>query len=909
MDDTATRWQNKGSPLLNTPGRDAGGLAALLLEGTSVMLCGRPGMGKTFVAEAICHQLEAQGLHPLRLRATALLSAEPFGTLAACLDPRVSGLAGDGRFEAREFLDRCARHPGNGPLVLFIDEAHHLDPQSADLLARLCWDGRARLLMTCERPLERTPHLDRATMSTLDGLWLEGIARRVDFEPLDLAASIEFIDVIAAGRPLDAVTRQTIGLYGRGLPLLLRELTLDALNLGDDTRPSTAPHSARALELARYSLDGLPADALAGLALLGRADGIRFARASNVVGAHCLDILIGMRLATVSSPAREVVHVDSLLADAAVQLTPHELLEALEDGLVNALVTDDPELRDIHPGEASIIANACLDPARRSALTGITPTTLARVLLMAAHRANNRGLPDLALRYSEAAAALEPSVYAAVETSRAHLSVGRPNAALSALTAATARFRSPGNTVALLRWAASLKPRLGHTADAPAAEPAAVAARAPVDRATVDELAYQRLSDATEQMEWPRAIGAGTAQLRDPSLTLGQRMRGASLAAFSLTVTGSASRAVELVDEAWALFLDGSSDISTRSPKDEAVAQLVATALQIEFLSGARAEALYRAPGVLALSVDATRDTGALANLNYICGLQALIRGEIPAAAREFRAADLRMRRMGLVSWRPLVIAAHAMCLALLGETDAATARIAEARAVAPSPAAWNSVVIDLAEIHVTGARFGPTAASEQAWQIAEAARPQAMLLGAHAVMAGYAYSDAHSRHGVTLRDAADGVDVPLLAAFARIADAEAQGDGAALDDCVDDFERSGRLREAHFAAGKAELVHRRNADSVLSRLSAKRARGFAEACGLPVDATGPVTPAGHLRLTGREREIAILAAQGKSNGDIARELFLSVRTVESHLYQARTKLGRAPRESLGRILEVESFA
>jgi DNA-binding CsgD family transcriptional regulator len=53
------------------------------------------------------------------------------------------------------------------------------------------------------------------------------------------------------------------------------------------------------------------------------------------------------------------------------------------------------------------------------------------------------------------------------------------------------------------------------------------------------------------------------------------------------------------------------------------------------------------------------------------------------------------------------------------------------------------------------------------------------------------------------------------------------------------------------------------------------------------------------LRLTRREWEIAELAAGGDSNSEIAARLRISVRTVESHLYHAMTKLGVTRRHEL----------
>jgi DNA-binding CsgD family transcriptional regulator len=59
--------------------------------------------------------------------------------------------------------------------------------------------------------------------------------------------------------------------------------------------------------------------------------------------------------------------------------------------------------------------------------------------------------------------------------------------------------------------------------------------------------------------------------------------------------------------------------------------------------------------------------------------------------------------------------------------------------------------------------------------------------------------------------------------------------------------------------------------------------------------------------LTASERRVARMAAEGKSNPEIAQELFLTRRTVETHLTHAYQKLGIGSREELAAALSADA--
>jgi DNA-binding NarL/FixJ family response regulator len=84
-------------------------------------------------------------------------------------------------------------------------------------------------------------------------------------------------------------------------------------------------------------------------------------------------------------------------------------------------------------------------------------------------------------------------------------------------------------------------------------------------------------------------------------------------------------------------------------------------------------------------------------------------------------------------------------------------------------------------------------------------------------------------------------------------------------------------------------------------------------AVGLAIMVTTPARekspdPAPGKLLSPRERELVTLVAQGHTNAEIAARLYISVRTVASHLDRIREKTGYRRRADLTRLAVEESL-
>ncbi len=144
-------------------------------------------------------------------------------------------------------------------------------------------------------------------------------------------------------------------------------------------------------------------------------------------------------------------------------------------------------------------------------------------------------------------------------------------------------------------------------------------------------------------------------------------------------------------------------------------------------------------------------------------------------------------------------------------------------------------------------------------------------------------------------------VEGPRAGSAARFGAALAAGDGAALAAVSADFEQMGDLVAAVDAASHAAMAYRGQGLRGSGLGCSARAEALAQRCGARSPAL--VAASEPLPLTDREREIVSLIGAGLSNREVAARLTISVRTVETHIYNAMAKTGTAGRDDLAALL------
>jgi DNA-binding NarL/FixJ family response regulator len=249
------------------------------------------------------------------------------------------------------------------------------------------------------------------------------------------------------------------------------------------------------------------------------------------------------------------------------------------------------------------------------------------------------------------------------------------------------------------------------------------------------------------------------------------------------------------------------------------------------------------------------------------------------------------------------VIAARAaaiLAVALLdaGESDRAAAVLAGplgAEQFGSIPGVWRAYLLELMtrcwlalgrHEEAATAAMGAQASAE-AIGLRSATAMSARATAAVALAGGDAATAA--QQALQAADLAAAVGMPVEAALARTIA------GRALAELGDKDRAVGELEVAAAALDRCGAVRYRDAaQRALRRLGRhihRRTR--------PGDSAGGVGA-----LTGREREIAELIVDRKTNAEIAGELFLSKKTVETHIRNMFRKLGAGSRVDIARAME-----
>ncbi|MEV8179312.1 LuxR C-terminal-related transcriptional regulator [Cellulosimicrobium funkei] len=206
------------------------------------------------------------------------------------------------------------------------------------------------------------------------------------------------------------------------------------------------------------------------------------------------------------------------------------------------------------------------------------------------------------------------------------------------------------------------------------------------------------------------------------------------------------------------------------------------------------------------------------------------------------------------------------------------------------------------AELALATGQAGPEAATRAAWDLVEAMDRRGYLLAALFDAAWLVTLWPDARRARRVAEHAAAAQGTLLPALGRYVTAAADRSPEALLAAADDLRARGLVLHGTQAHAAAVRLLRDDGRTALATDEAHRLRALVATAGEELDLlVPPVAPVDSL--SPREREVARLVARGLSNKDVARELVLSDRTVDNHVYRIFRKLGITSRDQLPSVL------
>ena len=838
---------------------------------SGVVLCADAGIGKSRLGREALVSAEREGAMTEWVQATRSAGVIPLGAWAGLLPDEVPS---DHAFRLLQATVQALHERASGrPIVVGVDDAQWLDPVSATLMLQLASGGDAFVIATV-RVGEPCP-------DAVVSLWKDAGARRFELGGLGDDEIRGLIETVLKGPVEERVMRWILDRSG-GSPMFARELVNGAVSGGNLEwnrglwRLSGALSIAESLvEFVGQRMASLPAEHQAPMEFLALAEPLRLEELAGLTSYDALAELEGAGLIVVAPGSNDVRLAHPLYGEALRASVPALRARGLRVRLAQTL----QQRERLTPEDTVRVVRMLLDAHAP------IPSEL---LVSGADAANFAGDPDLAIELAEIAVADGAGLPAALALGRGLASRGLFLDAEETLAAVEAE--APSHPLALdyldqrtrvlfwglgrVRGARALLERARSWSPEPAWGWGLLGVSMP--SAVVDDLAG--------------AIAALRAALADPAIDEDTR-RGLE-PRFAL-----------------ALFYGGEWN------EAHAVARRCRPSIPVRDYPGLVGLGAFRLAGVesgadwVGLEPELTQilvegvrrhDHEAAAQGALGLGQLAFMRGRFRDAERWLAEAQLHFEQEDAFGTLAEVLVLRVGIAYLTGDPEGAAATLADLRVIEDHirmrPLA-RQVYLARAHVWAACAREGQAAAHGF---LAAAEMFAATMPGLAAKLAydGLLAGAPTIQVNALLAPLAERAEATLVDAYAAHAAALAARDGDALMVVADRLEEIGALRFAMRAAGHAAstFVDEGRQDS------ARRAASRALELHVPGQGTDPPTVDGvdgdRVGLTARERQIVELVRQGLSNADVAAQLAVSVRTIETHLYR-NAQTGRARRARL----------
>ncbi len=912
-------------------------------RGRVVLVEAAAGMGKTSLLGAACAEAAEMGFACVRARAGDLERDFAYGCVRQLLEPVVAAAPAEqrrrlfaGAAELAEPLFRPADvgldspSPASSysmlhglywllnnlaeerPVALSIDDVHWADAESLRFLAYLTprLDGLPVIVLAARRAAEGSAAVARLAVAP------ETTVLRP--APLSVEATATLCTE-RLGVPVDmgfaAACRQATG----GNPFFLEALLREARERrvppdasGADRVQRLGPASVAQAVLLRISGAHPEAmDLVRAVAVLGggatHAEAARLAELSVEVAAPAADLLVGLGILTAMPSGLEFAHPivrEAVYADIGAQ--QRAIAHARAAQMLAAMGADDERV-----AAQLVESDPAGDPERVSFLRRVADGATARGAPAAAVAWLRRALVEPPLGPDRAEVLFE--------LGSAELRVGRPGAHQH-LAEAVELTREAALLARSVRQLANALTVSGDADAAVRAIESALAIVGPADRELGLLLEAEAASHALRAGRAARAAARERLQRRSDlgGSSPGERLVLACVANQRARESGSAAEAAAHLERALAGGqLLAERDLDIASPLYDVMVGLLATDA-VELASACLDQTLTQA--------QATAAAPAVANLTCLRGWVAFRRGALALAEADARTTVELLSNHGIPLGIPFATGLLVQALIEAGDIRAAERSFTDAGLDTDVPPGLAKTFLlearGLLRLAQGRSRQGLDDILEfgrrrERWS---GANPLASRWRSHAALALADLGEldearrraadevirarrwgAATELGVALRVAA-GVGAGSAQDLLREAVVVLEGSPARLEHTRALIDLGAGLRRNNRRSDARGPLQQglRLAEQCGAHAEVERARTELRAAGGRSSDLGGI---GVDRLTASERRVADLAAEGRSNPEIAQHLFVTRKTVETHLGRAYVKLNISGRAALGRAL------